>query len=326
MLFEVGPSGALSKKMQLSSHPQCSLFEQEIVNSAGGGDDDDDDGEKGGADEIVVRYCHAEDGAAAGTLRVPLEPDYTTLKKVDVDLHQSGTSAYRMGDPYDAWFSACLGFPVALIYLGDGKRAILGKTLLPPAAAAAATQDREKKKTGWISSVTSYISSAPPSSDPQPWLTFTDVSPLLVTSEASLQSVNSLLLRDQPMEMYKFRPNLVVDGEGEDAWAEDYWGELALTTSLSGAKHSILLTANCGRCTSLNVDYQTGKQAEGELGTVLKKLMRDRRVDTGAKWNPIFGRYATIAGVEDSPAVLISVGDEVKVVQRIAERTVFDWP
>lgn len=307
MLFEVGPAGGLSKKMQLASHPQCSLFEQEMVHPGGDGE---------GHAEIVVRYCHAEDGAAAGTLRVPLKPDFTTLKKVDVNLHQSGTSAYRMGDPYDAWFSACFGFPVALIYLGDGKRPILGKTLLP----SAATQGHEKK--GWISSVTSYISSAPPS--PQPWLTFTDVAPLLVTSEASLRSVSSLLPTGQPMEMYKFRPNVVVDGEGEDAWAEDYWGELALTT-LSGAKHSILLTANCGRCTSLNVDYQTGKQAEGELGTVLKKLMKDRRVDTGAKWNPIFGRYATVAGAQDSPA-LISVGDEVNVARRIAERTVFDWP
>ncbi len=130
--------------------------------------------------------------------------------------------------------------------------------------------------------------------------------------------------------MYKFRPNFVVDGAGEEPWAEDFWAELSIDAAAAdrgddavepGAK--LLLRANCARCTSLNVDYVTGKPALGEMGTVLKKLMKDRRVDMGNKWSPIFGRYAFLSG--DTP-VQVSVGDTVEVTQRNTERTVWDWP
>jgi len=42
----------------------------------------------------------------------------------------------------------------------------------------------------------------------------------------------------------------------------------------------IKLVANCVRCVSLNVDLKTGTQANGDVGEVLKTLMKDRRVDT----------------------------------------------
>ncbi|KAK7754056.1 hypothetical protein SLS62_003902 [Diatrype stigma] len=76
-------------------------------------------------------------------------------------------------------------------------------------------------------------------------------------------------------------------------YEEDYWAEL-LVRSGSGGRDGprLALTANCARCVSINIDYETGRPAEGERGSVLKKLMKDRRVDTGNKWSPIFGRYA----------------------------------
>ena len=93
------------------------------------------------------------------------------------------------------------------------------------------------------------------------------------------------------------------------------------------------MTGNCVRCTSLNVDYTLGKPAEGEEGTMLKKLMRDRRVDAGSKWSPVFGRYGCLVPPEEDNGegsggyyVRVSVGDEVQVTRRNAERTVWDWP
>ena len=83
------------------------------------------------------------------------------------------------------------------------------------------------------------------------------------------------------------------------------------------------MTSNCGRCSSLNVDYDTGKQAEGELGTVLKKLQKDRRVDSGTRWSPIFGRYGFLEGEKE---LEVKIGDEIKVSMRNAERSVWDWP
>lgn len=36
-------------------------------------------------------------------------------------------------------------------------------------------------------------------------------------------------------------------------WVEDYWSELKIGSTI------IRLTANCVRCSSLNIDYETGK-------------------------------------------------------------------
>lgn len=149
-----------------------------------------------------------------------------------------------------------------------------------------------------------------------PWLTFTDVAPFLVTTEASLRNVSARMSAGHSVDMYRFRPNIVVDGEGE--WDEDFWAEL-----LINGRDTLVLTGNCARCTSLNVDYVTGKPAAGELGDVLKKLMKDRRVDKGTKWSPVFGRYGFLAGQEGFG---VSVGDEVEVASRREKRSIWDWP
>jgi hypothetical protein len=58
----------------------------------------------------------------------------------------------------------------------------------------------------------------------------------------------------------------------------------------------------------------------GESGSVLKKLMTDRRVDPGAKYSPVFGRYSFLG--RESVGESIKVGDEVKVLRRAEEHTV----
>ncbi|KAK1751273.1 molybdenum cofactor sulfurase, partial [Echria macrotheca] len=319
MLFEIKPPSGQLKKMQLSSYPQCALFEQQIIADHPSGP------------TIAVRYHPPPDAEPHGgahdenPLLVPLEPGHSVLEKVEMDLHGSGAAAYRMGDAYDAWFTSHFGFAVTLLYIGDGKRPILGTSMLPKDTTAAQPAAAAVQNKSWISSLTSYLpsSSSTEPSPQQPWLTFTDVAPLLVTSESSLRDVSARLPKDQPMDMYKFRPNLVVDGEGEAPWAEDFWAELAVVSG-AGEEHTLVLTGNCGRCTSLNVDYEKGRQADGELGSVLKKLMGDRRVDTGTKWSPIFGRYAFPGKGEGD--VMVEVGDEVRVVRRNRERSVWDWP
>ncbi|KAM0323443.1 hypothetical protein ACHAQA_008722 [Verticillium albo-atrum] len=314
MLLKVLDSGSL-KRMQLSDFPACALFEQQIVNDA-----------------IIVRY-HAPESPLAPPhplqhqpLSVPLTPDFASLDEVDVDLHNSPTRARRVGDEHDAWFSACFGFKTTLVYIGDGRREVIAKNFLPPTDAA---PSKPSTGGGWLSSVSSVASylvagssQAKPHGndrDDTTWLTFTDCSPFLVTSEASLAAVSARLPPDSPAEMFKFRPNVVVDAAGEGQWDEDFWAEL----TLSEGHRRLLLTANCVRCTSLNVDYATGRPADGEPGTVLKKLMKDRRVDKGSKWSPVFGRYAFLSGTD---GVSVSVGDDVEVTRRNEERSVYDWP
>ena len=279
---------------------------------------------------IIVQY-HApggDDSSKSGhsnsktqTVQVPLEPDISTLEKVTVDLHGSPTDAYRVGSPYDKYFTSCLGIPVVLVYIGDGRRAILGKTLIPKTS----TKQSPKPST-WVSSLTSYMTTPSAVPPPAPWITFSDVAPFLVASESSLQDVSARIPGDEPVQMYKFRPNIIVDGAGKEAWDEDFWAELTVV-SPEQDKTKLQVMGNCVRCTSLNVDYDTGRPAEGEMGTVLKKLMKDRRVDPGMKWNPVFGRYAALhADIQDKQGITISVGDEVEVTGRNDERTVWDWP
>ena len=305
------------KKIQLDTHPLCALFEQEIVTES-------EDAESA----IVVRYRSSltQDNTAAGennmALRVPLEPNLTSLQKMDVDLHGSPAAAYRMGDSFDDYFSKRFGVPTILVYLGDGRRAVLGKTLVPKPA-------HEQQQRGWMKSLTSYLTGPQESVGVgnSTWLSFTDVAPLMVASESSLRDVRDRLLNGLPVGMYKFRPNIVVDGQGEDAWAEDFWAELQIGAENGDAaqRNTLQLTGNCVRCLSLNVDYETGKPAEGEEGNVLKRLMKDRRVDTGSKWSPVFGRYAFLDG-HHGGTISVSVGDAVDVTRRNAERSVWDWP
>lgn len=118
------------------------------------------------------------------------------------------------------------------------------------------------------------------------------------------------------MDVRKFRPNIVLSGSKGGAWAEDYWGELAIADDIV-----VSLTANCVRCQSINIDYSTGAPGTDESGTVLKKLQKDRRVDAGAKYSPCFGRYGFRR--KDDVGKPVSVGMRVAVTKVNEERTKF---
>ena len=167
-------------------------------------------------------------------------------------------------------------------------------------------------------------------------ITFADCAAYLVASETSLHDVtarlradhiengNHELAEEEEMEVTKFRPNIVISG-ASTPYEEDFWSEL--TVNHRGHEPSssrLMLTANCVRCKSLNVDYLTGKQAAGPAGTVLKKLMKDRRVDKGARYSPVFGRYGFLApGGSKKSNPVVSVGDPVSVSKVATERSVF---
>ncbi|KAI1848217.1 hypothetical protein JX265_011737 [Neoarthrinium moseri] len=288
MLVKVESDGSF-KNVQTIYFPECTRLFQEI------------DG-----DEVVVTY-HApmvplipETAEQNTALRIPLRPDTTGLDPIGIELMGSKATAYRMGHEYNSWFSSCLGYETNLVYLGDGKRPVL------------AHAPGESQAEGWLSTISSYVTGR---ADEPDWISFNEAAPLLVVSEASLGDVSARLPGDQEMDMKRFRPNIVVDGT--DKWDEDFWGEL-----LVGGKHRLALTANCGRCMSINIDYETGRQADGEAGAMLKKLMADRRVDTGSKWSPVFGRYAFPLARHSE----VSVGDDVAVTKRIDQRDVWRWP
>ncbi|OTB08202.1 hypothetical protein M426DRAFT_19349 [Hypoxylon sp. CI-4A] len=368
MLLKVEADGKY-RNIQTVHFPECTLFYQTL--------EFDEEGENNG--HIVVTYRIPDEPLLdppppeqRTSLRVPLYPAVDGLEGVDIRLYRSPTTAHRMGDQYDAWFSACFGYPVILVYIGENRRPVLAHT--PKTEPLPQEQEQEQEQNNsksWFSTITSFI----PSSQTQTpaaaaasnkgetnnhGLTFNEAAPFLVTSKASLRDVSTQLPEGEEMEMIKFRPNIVVDevsdaeedsgyeeatdngGESSssalEAWDEDYWGELQLGGSSSSRRRRLALTANCGRCRSINIDYATGRPALGETGAVLKKLMAYRRVDRGNKWSPVFGRYAFLLPPstgsdsgeeeedEDELVADVAVGDEVKVIRKLSERDVWAWP
>ncbi|KAK8079820.1 hypothetical protein PG997_007638 [Apiospora hydei] len=326
MLVKVREDGSL-QNVQVLYFPECTRLFQAI------------DG-----DDIVVTHRPPDTGnheaktsgqpSVDTELRVPLKPNTAGLETIDIQLYGADARAYRMGaELYDRWFSACLGYDVLLVYIGDGRRQILAHS---PRQEAEAERANTALPSSWISSITSYITGGPQQNgsegsgddgeEDDDWLSFNEAAPYLVASQASLRDVSSRLPPGETADMMRFRPNIVVDGDEVTCWDEDYWGELLVSPSScdggggggdEGSKHEnddigdrnrecrLALTANCGRCISVNIDYETGRMAEGEAGMVLKKLMRDRRVDAGHKWSPIFGRYAHLLPTpKDMPSPL----------------------
>ncbi len=123
-------------------------------------------------------------------------------------------------------------------------------------------------------------------------VSFADGFPLLVASLSSLHELNSRL--ESPVEMRRFRPNIVV--EGAEPWAEDGW------TALQAGNVLLSLVKPCSRCVMTTVDPDTGtKDASVQP---LRTLSGYRRTDEGV----IFGMNA----IHESSGI-IRVGDSVTV-------------
>lgn len=267
-------------------------------------------------EEFTVTYAGPSNSLPPTTITVPFVPDTNNLEMVDVVMHRSPTQAYDMGTEYNSWFSAQFGFDVILAYIGNMRRPVLGSLWPSAAESAVATVTR---------SVSRYLSSYIPSSiaaKGEEWrpsgITFADIAMFLVVTEESLAEASSRLPEGTEMDIRKFRPNIVLSG-AEGAWYEDLWGQINIENS-DGVEVELALTANCARCISINIDYSTGKEALGEEGKMLKKLMPDRRVDKGNKYNPIFGKYGYLGKGAGSR---ITIGDDVSVVKRLEEPTTF---
>lgn len=278
------------------------------------------------------------------TLSVPLEPDVKELAQVTVIMHFSPCSAYDMGEKYNHWFNRRLGYPVKLLYIGDHRRKVLGNMGQGVASRTAKPLHLSLAAIPVTLLLGDSLLSANPASETswaitgvmilagcvvlvqqlkrwiwkgEPLITFADLAAYLIVSQKSYQDVNKRLPDDEEMDITKFRANLVVSGAKEE-YEEDYWAELRIRGAIT-----MKLTQNCARCSSLNVDYATGKAGKTEAGKVLKKLSKDRRVDPGAKWSPIFGRYGFLTSTSSEvDTVVINVGDEVEVTRRNSERTI----
>ncbi|MFF3937132.1 MOSC domain-containing protein [Streptomyces phaeofaciens] len=103
-------------------------------------------------------------------------------------------------------------------------------------------------------------------------VTFADGYPLLVTSVASLDALNTLIARgdhagEGPLPMNRFRPNVVVAGTGP--WAEDGWSRVRI------GEVAFRVAKMCGRCVVTTTDQTTAGRGKEPLYS----LARHRRID-----------------------------------------------
>jgi len=114
--------------------------------------------------------------------------------------------------------------------------------------------------------------------------------PLLLTTMASLDDLNSRL--EEPVPMSRFRPNVVISGV--PAFAEDTWAELVL------GEVPFRAPKLCDRCVMTTVNAKTGEASKEPLRTLAKYRRWQRAVWFGANLVP-------------DALGSIRVGDEVRV-------------
>lgn len=123
---------------------------------------------------------------------------------------------------------------------------------------------------------------------------FPDGFPLLLIGQASLDELNRRM--DRPMEMLRFRPNLVVVGSApfaEDGWKRIRIGSLAFRV----LKPSV-------RCIFTTLDPQTGQRSHDREPLTTLKTFREKEGDV------LFGQNVAVDGHGE-----LEVGMEVEVLE-----------
>ncbi|WP_397452690.1 MOSC domain-containing protein [Pseudomonas sp. NA-150] len=123
---------------------------------------------------------------------------------------------------------------------------------------------------------------------------FADGFPLLVIGQASLDDLSAKVGR--PLEMLRFRPNLVI--EGSEAFAEDTWKRIRI------GDMEFRLLKGCSRCILTTIDPKTGERSPDREPMATLKTYRESE---GEVW---FGQNM----VNDGPGTL-DVGMTVTVLE-----------
>ena len=112
-------------------------------------------------------------------------------------------------------------------------------------------------------------------------MAFADAHELLVISEASLADLNARL--ETPLQMDRFRPNIVVSGC--PAYAEDDWPALSVASvRMSGADP-------CVRCVVTTTDQATGERGKEPLRTLAGYRKTTKGVIFGRNFNAHNGGF-----------------------------------
>jgi uncharacterized protein YcbX len=164
----------------------------------------------------------------------------TSGTPVPVNIWKStGVHAIDQGEEAAQWFSDWLGIEVRLVHFADGYIRRVNEQ--------------------WAVNKDDHTG-------------FADGYPVLLTSEAGLQDLNSHL--ENPVPMNRFRPNIVV--KGSEPFAEDRWNRIQV------GDVELAVVKPCARCVVTTIDKETLAKSREPL----KTLGKYRKQELGA----IFGQ------------------------------------
>ena len=179
----------------------------------------------------------------AGSITIPTASDPAAPLRPVTVWKSTGLLTEDCGDAPAAWLSDFLHLPCRLVRLGQKfHRPVLKKA-----------------------------------AQPGDTFTFADGAPLLITSEASLATLNDRILENagEPVPMDRFRPNLVITGC--PPFAEDEWPRLRINGAL------LRNAGKSDRCIMTTTDQRTGARGKEPLRT-LATFRRDPTLHPTAVW------------------------------------------
>ncbi|HET8705911.1 MAG TPA: MOSC domain-containing protein [Pseudomonadales bacterium] len=195
------------------------------------------------------------------SLRLPLHPEGQPCR---VTVWDDECDALVLDATYAAWFSQFLAVPSRLVYFPDSAQRQVDLSYASPGTQTS----------------------------------FSDGFPLLLANRASLDALNKAM--PQPVEMLRFRPNLVVSGAVE--FDEDNWQQIKVGDVM------IDVVKPCSRCVIPSIDFETGQRGQQPILDVLKQ---QRRKPDGKVY---FGQNL----IHREEGVL-RVGDQVELILSVSE-------
>jgi len=185
------------------------------------------------------------------------KPAVLTSPRISAQLWDDQVDVQLAGDAAHSWFSQHLGVPCRLVFQPDDSF----------------------RQVNRVHAATGV------------GVSLADGFPLLLIGQASLDDLNRRI--DRPVEMRRFRPNMVV--AGSEPFAEDSWRRIR------AGDVEFALVKPCARCSIPTVDPETGEFGKEPMRTLATFRRRGSEVFFG--WNILAATPGTIR-VGDSVSVL----------------------
>jgi uncharacterized protein YcbX len=216
------------------------------------------------------------------TMEVPLELESDDEKLITATVHGRPVAGQIVAEDLDEWFTQ---------FLPQYKHHKRFRLLRVREDAPSHIKDRYHKP------------------DASNQVSFADGSSMLLATEPSLHALNAEM--DAPVPMDRFRPNVVIDGDGLTAYDEDFWIEIQI-----GALSAFVVKA-CDRCVIPDTDQETAV-----VGKAVRKALRSRRGTNAHDETNSGVFFAQNLNHVYTPGVIVRLGDRVRVIDRSAEPNV----